>query len=159
MTKENKQLAITSGVILLAYFGIIRPLLTSVGVFKSAKEKAAEKNIENKVNKQITDLGKKQKQTKTAAEWQVIAEQIYNDLRYSALSDNKADAGYQVSRVKNDLDFWTLYKAFGRRREYLFGIPAGAEMDLPQFIRSNLSSKQIAQINNNYNKKNIKFRY
>jgi hypothetical protein len=159
MTKENKQILITGGVLLLAYFGIVRPILTSVGIFKSAKEKAEEKEIENKVNKQITDLKKKQTPTKTAAEWQIIAEQIYKDLRYSALDDDKKDAAYQIARVKNDIDFWTLYKSFGKRREYLFGIPAGAEMDLPQFIRSNLSTNVINVINDNYKRKNIKFRY
>ena len=159
MTKENKQILMTGGVLLLAYFGIIKPILSSVGIFKSEKEKAAEKEIEDKVNKRIADLNKTQKSTKSDAEWQLIAEQIYNDLRYSALDDNKKDAAYQIARVKNDIDFFTLYKAFGKRREYLFGLPAGAEMDLPQFIRSNLSTNTINQINDNYKRKNIKFRY
>lgn len=159
MKKEDKQLIITGGALLLAYFGIIKPILTSVGIFKSAKEKKLEKEKEDLINKRIADLNKTQKPTKSATEWQLIAEQIYNDLRYSALDDNKKDAAYQIARVKNDLDFFTLYKAFGKRREYLFGIPAGAEMDLPQFIRSNLSSNVINQINDNYKRKNIKFRY
>lgn len=159
MTKQDKQIAVTGGVILLAYFGIIKPILAQFGVFKTAKEIKEETELKQKVEKQIKTLQKKETQTKSDTEWAIIAEQIYNDLRYSALDDNKKDAGYQVARVKNDLDFWVLYKAFGKRREYWFGIPAGSEMDLPQFIRSNLSSSAIEQINKNYKTKKIKFQF
>ena len=47
---------------------------------------------------------KTQTPTKSKGEWQIIANQIYEDLRYSAIDDDKKDAQYQVSRVKNDAD-------------------------------------------------------
>ena len=84
---------------------------------------------------------------------------LYEDLRYTALDDNKADAGYQVSRVKNNADFKLLFKAFGKRQEYVFFVPSGSEKDLQQFIRSNLSESAIQIINSNYRRKNITFQF
>lgn len=159
MKQDNKTLLYIGGAV-AAYFFILKPVLTKLGVFKSAEEKETEERKENQLQQQITQIAQSgQKPTKSVQEWQVIADTIYNDLRYSAASDNKADAGYQVARVKNDADFWQLYKLFGKRREYLFGIPSGGLMDLQQFITSNLSKSAIAKINDNYKRKNIKFRF
>lgn len=159
MNKQNEKY-IVGGIILVgAYFAIIRPILTKVGIFKSREEKETEKRKEGQLEAQIKEVAKNETPTKSVQEWQIIADQIYNNLRYSAVSDNKADAGYQVARVKNNADFWQLYKLFGKRREYLFGIPSGGLMDLAQFIRSNLSASAIATINDNYRRKKIKFRF
>jgi hypothetical protein len=97
--------------------------------------------------------------TKSSGEWSIIADQIYEDLRYTALDDNKSNAAYQAARVKNNADFKLLYKNFGKRREYFFGVPSGSGKDLAQFLRSNLSDSQIQIINQNYRNKNISFQY
>ena len=97
--------------------------------------------------------------TKSKAEWDQIADTIYNDLRFSAISDDKADAGYQVARVKNDADMIYLIKTFGKRQEYLFGLPSGSPMGLTEFITSNLSREKINIINSNYASKGIKFKF
>ena len=97
--------------------------------------------------------------TKTPGEWAVIANTIYEDLKYSKLDDNKADATYQIARVKNTADLAMLIQQFGKRQEYFFGIPAGDEKDLPTFVRTNLDNEQIAIVNDNYRRKNIKFQY
>lgn len=159
MKKQDETLIIGAGILLLSYFGVIKPILTKLGIFKSAEEKAKEEKDKKLLEAQIKSDSKGQTPTKSENEWNVIANQIYEDLHYSALSDNKADAGYQVTRVKNDIDFWLLYKSFGVRQEYALSIPVGAEKDLPQFIRDNLSSSAISTINDNYRRKNIKFRY
>jgi hypothetical protein len=159
MKQDNKTLLYVGGAV-AAYFFILRPVLTKLGVFKSKEEKETEERKELQLQQQLQQVAASgQKLTKTVQEWQIIADAIYNDLRYSAVSDNKADAGYQVARVKNEADFWQLYKLFGKRREYLFGIPSGSLMDLQQFITSNLSKSAIATINDNYKRKNIKFRF
>jgi hypothetical protein len=97
--------------------------------------------------------------TKNKSEWDSIANQIYNDLKYSALDDNKADAGYQVARVQNDLDIAYLRQTFGLRQEYIFGIPAGSPKNLESFITSNLSQSAIDKINANYASKRMSFRF
>ena len=140
-----------------AYFLLIKPLLQKLGIVKSKDEVEEEKKQDtsqtNYVNNASGNL------TKSQSEWQIIANTIYEDLRYSSLDDNKADAGYQVARVQTEKDLATLIKAFGFRQEYFFGLPAGGKKDLPAFIRSNLSKSAIDQINWNYRSKKIKFQY
>ena len=141
------------------YFFIIKPLLVKLGILPSAQqvqqETASTTNISDYVNSALV----KQTPTKSKGEWQIIANNIYNDLSKSGVADNKSDAGYQVARVQNDADIATLIQAFGMRQESFFGINTGGLQNLPQFIIGNLDKSEIAKINNNYARKNIKFRY
>lgn len=160
MTKHEQKTIFIIGGVAAGYFLLIKPILEKIGLKKSAEEKRTEQRKINQLEQQLKDIQRSgQKPTKSNQEWQTIADQIYNNLRYSAISDNKANAGYQVARVQNDADFWTLYKFFGKRREYLFGIPAGGLQDLSQFINGNLSKNAIVKINDNYRRKGIKFRF
>jgi len=159
MDKQTEKLLITGGIIAVAYFGIINPLLKKIGLKKSQEEKETEDKNKQLLDKQIKDVLKVQQPTKSVTEWKIIADQIYEDLRYTALNDNKADAGYQVTRVKNEADFWILFQQFKKRREYILFVPSGDLMNLQQFIVSNLSKSTIAKINDNYKRKNIKFRF
>lgn len=147
---------------IIGYLYILKPLLETLGLKKTAEEKAQEQveaeNAQN-VSEWLTTTATGQTPTKSAGEWAIIADQIHQDLKFSALDDNKDDATYQVARVKNDADFSLLYKAFGKRQEYFFGIPTGGLQDLQQFIKGNLSSNKIAEINGNYTRKGIKFRF
>jgi len=155
MTKQNEKYLFYAVGGLAAYFLVLRPILKNFGLEKSQTEKEAEASITKYLNSQIAAGNA----TKTPGEWAIIADQIYNDLRYSAVSDNKADATFQIARAKNGADVALLIKAFGKRREYLFGIPAGAQMDLQQFVTSNLSMSQILSINDNYKRKGIKYSF
>lgn len=150
--KDKKTLYYVGGAV-LAYFFIIKPVLQKFGIIKTKDEILREKEKE----KFLQDTN--ETPTKSPGEWAIIADQIYEDLRYTALDDDKADAGYQVSRVKNNADFKLLFKAFGKRQEYVFFVPSGSEKDLQQFIRSNLSDSAIQIINSNYRKKNITFQF
>ena len=153
MKNKNTILYLTGAVV--GYFFVLKPILEKLGISKTAEEKEQEKNIESFYTQSV----KKQNPTKSKGEWQIIANQIYEDLRYSALDDNKNDAQYQVSRVKNDADVATLIETFGNRQEYAFGIPVGSKKDLQQFIKSNLSTMQVLAINDNYRRKGIKYRF
>ena len=159
MTKEEEKFLLYGLGILAIYILILRPIFIKLGLQQDPLRLLTEERKRTQIEQQISDVLKIQKPTKTLEEWQVIADAIYQDLRYSMLSDNKADAGYQVARVKNDADFWTLYKLFAKRREYYFGIPSGDLMDLQQFITSNLSKEAISKINQNYKNKGIKFQF
>ena len=160
ITQDNKKLLTTAGIVVAVYLIVIRPLFQSLGITKTDAEIAKEKSdaaniidIEKNLNARGIDL------TKSKAEWDQIADTIYNDLRFSALADNKADAGYQVSRVKNDADIIYLIKTFGKRQEYLFGLPNGSPMGLSEFITSNLDRSNINLINDNYSRKGMKFKF
>jgi hypothetical protein len=160
LDKDNKKLLITAGIAIGAYLFVIKPILQKLGITKTAEEIAKEKSdasnlseIEKNLNAMGVDL------TKSKAEWDQIADTIYNDLRFSAIADDKADAGYQVTRVKNDADMIYLIKTFGKRQEYLFGLPSGSPMGLTEFITSNLSREKINIINGNYASKGMKFKF
>jgi hypothetical protein len=160
ITQDNKKLLTTVGIAVAAYLIVIKPLFQSLGITKSAEQIAKEKSdaaniseIEKNLNARGLAL------SKSKAEWDAIADTIYNDLRYSALADNKDDAGYQVARVKNDADIIYLIKTFGKRQEYLFGLPSGSPMGLAEFITSNLSREKINMINANYVSKGMNFKF
>ena len=140
----------------VAYFLIVRPIFKKLGITKTAQEIEQEKKVETFLDKTIKSI----KPTKPEGEWQIIANQIFQDLRFSALDDNKKDAVFQLCRVKNEGDVALLIKLFGKRQETWFGIiPNGPEKDLQQFVTSNLSVKEIAIVNDNYMRKNIKYRF
>lgn len=155
MNEKNKKYLIYGAGAIAAYFLILRPILTKLGLQKTPTQIQADQTQAAYLQSQIsTGLS-----TKTPGEWAIIADQIYEDLRYTVLDDNKADAAYQLQRAKNNADVANLIKYFGKRQEYLFGIPAGSEKDLQQFVRSNLSTSQIATVNDNYLRKGIKYRF
>lgn len=159
MTQKEKQTWVFVGLGAIAAILIGSKLLQKLKIIDDPKVKATEKRKQDQLNKAIQDSSQKEKLTKSIQQWQIIADQIYKDLRYSAISDDKKDATYQVSRVQNLTDFLILYKLFGKRQEYLFGIPSGGLQDLQQFVRSNLSNDQIAKINWNYKNKGIQYQF
>ena len=152
---KDKKLYLYVGGIVAGYFLILKPILEKIGITKTQEEIKQEENIDTFVKETL----KKQNPTKSKGEWQIIANQIYEDLRYSYFDDNKDDAALQVTRVKNDADVAMLISVFGTRQEYAFGFPVGSKKDLQQFIRSNLSTAKILAINDNYRRKNIKYRF
>jgi len=155
MTSQNKKYLFYGIGAVAAYFFLLKPILKGLGLQKTQTEKEAEAAINKYLNSQISTGTP----SKSPGEWAIIADQIYNDLRYTAISDNKANATYQIARCKNGADVALLIKSFGKRREYYFGLPAGSEMDLQQFVISNLSSTQIANINDNFKRKGIKYQF
>ena len=160
ISQENKKLLTTAGIVVAAYLIVIKPLFQSLGITKTDAEIAKEKSdaanindIEKNLNARGIDL------TKSKAEWDQIADAIYNDLRYSSVDDDKADAGYQIARVQNDADVIYLIKSFGKRQEYFFFLPTGSPKGLTEFITSNLTRDNINLINDNYSRKGMNFKF
>jgi len=143
----------------ITYFLVVKPILVKLGIIKSAEQNRQDRSNQQNIDNYIKDTLSKQSPTKSVGEWTIIADKIYNDLNKSAISDDKKDAVYQLARAKNDADVATLYKAFGKRQEYYFGIPYGGLRDLADFVKSNLSISDIAIVNGNYSRKNIKFKF
>jgi hypothetical protein len=145
---------------IIPYAGLAAGLFIIYKLFieKSKTEKAQEAGAED-INAYVQAATTAQSPTKSRGEWAVISDQIYDSLKYSRVSDDHGNAVYQLARVKNDADVALLISTFGQRQEYFFGIPVGDEMNLPTFVTSNLNSSEIATVNDNYRRKNIKFRY
>lgn len=157
--KQTQKLLLYTAIGGGAYFLILKPLLIKLGVLKSALELEQDYTQKVNIDAYINNSIKTQTPTKSKGEWQIIADQIYNDLKFSGIADNKSDAGYQVARVQNDADIATLIQVFGMRQESFFGVNIGGLQNLPQFIIGNLDKSEIAKINDNYARKNIKFRF
>ena len=157
--KQTQKLLLYTAIGGGAYFLILKPILIKLGILKSTLEVQQEQSQKENIDSYISNSIRTQTPTKSIGEWQIIADQIYNDLKFSGIADNKSDAGYQVSRVQNDADIATLIQVFGMRQESFFGINTGGLQNLPQFIIGNLDKSEIAKINNNYARKNIKFRF
>lgn len=157
--KQTQKLLLYTAIGGGAYFLILKPLLIKLGVLKSALELEQDYTQKVNIDAYINNSIKTQTPTKSKGEWQIIADQIYNDLKFSGIADNKSDAGYQVARVQNDADIATLIQVFGMRQESFFGVNIGGLQNLPQFIIGNLDKSTIAKINDNYARKNIKFRF
>jgi len=157
--KQTQKLLLYTAIGGGAYFLILKPLLIKLGVLKSALELEQDYTQKVNIDAYINNSIKTQTPTKSKGEWQIIADQIYNDLKFSGIADNKSDAGYQVARVQNDADIATLIQVFGMKQESFFGVNIGGLQNLPQFIIGNLDKSEIAKINDNYARKNIKFRF
>lgn len=156
--QDNTALYIGLAAIAVVYFGIIRPTTNALGFTTSAADEAAAQAAQGNLNALAQQIIATQAPTKSAYEWQTIADQIYQDLRYSSMDDNKADATYQVCRVQNDADVVLLIQKFGFRQEYFFGLPNGGKQNLMSFITGNLSDTQLNTIRGNHNRKGIKIK-
>ena len=160
LTQQNKQILVSVGIAIGAYIVIVKPLFQFLGLTKTAEQKR--KELEQKENlqvekKRLENSGVKLSKSKT--EWDIVADQIYNDLSGTALTDNKGDVNTQLKKVKNDLDILYLIESFGERQEYITFFPNGDKKNLNEFIISNLSNYSILDINADYISKNIKYRF
>lgn len=145
----NKMLPVAFG---LAGFYLVYRLF-----FKKTETEKAQEAAASDVKAYVSAATAAQTPTKSRGEWALIADTIYNDLKYSRIDDDHGDAIYQLARCKNDADVATLIDIFGKRQEYLFGIPVGDEMALPTFVRGNLNTNEINVVNDNYKRKGIRW--
>jgi hypothetical protein len=163
----NVNLLIYAGLAVGGYFAVTS-ILKNLGFIKSDEQKAAEKlsaegkqkfinEVQAKPNKNQTAGGKPTKQEGLYA---IMADQLYEYLKYSTFDDNKK-AAFELLYVKmlNDADIAKMIKYFGTRQEYAFGLPVGKPKDFNQFVTSNLSKQQIQAINQTYQKYKMSFRF
>lgn len=157
INKDTKQILTYAAIVGGGYFLVLKPILVKLGILKSADELAQEaaqsKNLTVLTNYNNANL------SKSIGEWQSIANAIYTNLKDLAVLDNVNDAIYQLCRVQTEDDVKALINCFGYRQVTAFGISYGSKLMLPQFITQSLSSSEINTVNNNYTRKNIKFRF
>lgn len=168
MTEQDKTFYTKFGLIVAAYFIIAKPILNTLGITKgkegrqeeAAAEAAAQAAADALKEKEAALKKKGVKLSKPVADWDIIADAIYQDLgRYSGIDDNEADAGYQIARVQNDLDVMQLIKSYGKRDDLVFGLPILGKKDLATTLKDNMSAEKIKAVNGNYARKGIKFRW
>jgi hypothetical protein len=157
--KDTQKILLYAAGIGAGYYFVLRPLLIKFGLMRDPKLVRQDTEQQQNVDQYVDSSLKTQTPTKTLGEWQLIANQIYNNLKYASVSDNKAEAGYQIARVQNDADVAALIKTFGQRQEYYFGLPLYGLQDFVTFVTSNLDRTELDKINNNYYRKGIKFKF
>lgn len=130
-----------------------------IGIFDTEEEKEAEKKTKKAIEDFAKEAQKTSKPTRTAAQWGLVADTIYNKLRYSGISDDKTGAYSELARVLTDADMGLLLSQFGTRQEYSFGIPMGGPKTLVQFVQDNFSLADIQSLNTLYSRSKMKFKF
>jgi hypothetical protein len=160
MDKETKSLILYAGGAIAAYFLLIQPLLQKLGL-QATKEEKKQAEIQEKGKQQFIDEAlKKKKPTRPEGNFAVMADQLYEFLKYSAIDDQKQKALellYQY--IHNDADIALLYKYFGKRQEFAFGIPIGKAKNLSEFVSTNLNKSMLDYLNGRYVKNKMTFRF
>lgn len=152
-------LAVVAVILLVFFKNLVATVSAWFGLDKVQKENKTEEDRQDTLDTNVQNQVISKPSTKVDAEWLLIANNIYNDLRYTSLDDNHKDAVYQLARVQNDTDVYKLIQQFGKRQEYAFGVPVGDLKDLPTMVISNLNLDELAVVNGNLTRKKIKFKY
>jgi uncharacterized protein YozE (UPF0346 family) len=172
MTEADKSLytriGLTIGAVVGAYFLVIKPILQKFNIQKSDAEIETDKLVKTGTQKFITDATTKPnpkqanagKLSRPEGQYAVWADQIYNDLNFSAL-DRKTEDAFNIlnTYIHNDADIATLIKYFGTRQDHAFGLPVGNPKNLSQFVVSNMKANQIKTLDESYTKSKMTFRF
>jgi hypothetical protein len=152
--KEKKAIKYTATAIVLGVGGYY--------IYKGLKNlftSETEQSLED-YKKEQERLQKVMQPTRSFGQWKMVADSIYNSIKFSSIADNKDNAERQLKMVQNDLDLNMLIEAYGKRQLYFYGIPDGNKTTLVGAIATGeLSDKRIDSINKDYAKKGIKFRF
>lgn len=167
MSNTERTLLIYGTAGLGLYFFVAKPLLEKLGLQKSSEETAQDrqnaaerdKYVQDAVNKPDKTQNNAGKPTQPAGYWTLKADQLWEYLRYSSISDDKIKAAQIFNEVKNDADMALLLKAFGKRKEYAFGLPIGGAKSLPEFVTGNLKPTTIQLLNTRWKNLKMKFRF
>ena len=123
--------------------------------------KSTSKQTLKDVETEVVELEKAGMQpSRSLGQWKLVADSIYNSMKFSYVSDNKSNVEEQLKMVKNDLDLALLVKAYGLRQHYTFAIPDGNRTTLiGQIATGELSNSRLKSINDNYAQKGITYRF
>lgn len=149
------RIAVTIGVLLVVYYLLTKLFSTSGFLFGAGAAGAEDtgKDVNNELNKN------KQTPTLPISTIQSIANSIFKNGYFSDTLIESNDTDGMVANLKqmgNDNDVLQLIKAFGTHNRFAFGIPTTPEMDLFEFVKSNLSDNDLAAVAADWNAKNIK---
>lgn len=131
-------------------------------VFPSESERR-NKELEKSVNDEIEQLIRMgMKPSFQDSQYALFANTIHNGMRYCA-GDDYGTVEMTMKKMQNDLDVAKLIRAFGRRKDYCFGLPTG-EFDLFTYVQKELGNDwggitnyRIKNINEDWLRKRIKY--
>lgn len=141
----------------------IAPLILPVGIIvggimvynhffgKSEQDKARDAALQN-------DIAAGPVATMSDTEIAATANQIKEDLGYSAVSNDTTDAVLQLTKPRNTTDVLKLVKAYGKHIITFFGIPTGT-YTLEETVVRQMSDWQVKQVNEYYDAQGINFNF
>jgi len=116
------------------------------------------------VSNDITTFSQTEQPTYASSQYDGFANTIYNAQVSSLGFDSKSIAN-TLMMMQNNLDVALLAKAYGIRQDYVFGFQIGSNYDLFSAARHGISSDtfglfsyRIANVNNDWANKGIKYR-
>ncbi len=134
-------------------------IFEGLGISDTKEEKTAKAATEKAIKDFAKESAQTSKPTRSAAQWALVADTIYNALKSSAISDDKAKAYGELARVLTDADMGLLLTSFGKRQEYSFGVPIGDSKSLTQFVQDNFNDEDINDLNKLYSKSKMKWKF
>lgn len=100
-----------------------------------------------------------QQQTYPDAQYNFMADAIYEGMRYSSISDDYNSVVITLKKMMNNLDVALTVVAYGLRQEYNFGIPDGQPRNLFEQFSNDLDGTSYQQqVNTDWASKNISYR-
>ncbi len=132
---------------------LVYKIAQGFGIIDSQVEIDKKNQIDTVVGNEANQAGAA---TLSPAQISVMASQIYEALKYSALSDDKTVAMNELFKLRNNADWLKLVVAFGVQQEYYFGLPLGNKKNLIEFINSNMSNAMKAALNQYFAQQGIK---
>jgi hypothetical protein len=163
LNQEQLKLAFYAvlGILALVFiFQLYKKTGETIGIFDTKEEKEEKERTKKAIDDFKKDIEKKGiKPTRTAAQWALVADSIYNALKFSGVGDDKAKAYTEIIRILNDADAALVVKAFGLRQEYAFGVPIGKPKTLVQFVQDNFNERDINDINRSYSRSGMIFKF
>lgn len=157
---ETRSLLLGGGALLLAYFGIVRPILKKVGILKSDRAKAEEAKqqqdleLNEDYRKQLASV----KPSFPPVKYAEIANIIYDAIGSYSANDNEDKVYAQFGLLQNDRDLAELRKAFGLRDRRFWGMGI-SKMDLGTMLNNALSDSEIDKVNQILQSKNINYKF
>lgn len=89
--------------------------------------------------------------------YKTLADKLYAAMNTSGTDESAIFAVFE--QMKNKIDVLKLVEAYGVRQLYQFGIPIGGKQNLAQALSDELSSNEIAKVNQILFKKGINYKF
>lgn len=89
--------------------------------------------------------------------YKTLADKLYSAMNTSGTDEGAIFAVFET--LKNRIDVLKLIESYGVRQLYQFGVPIGGNQNLAQALSDELSSNEIAKVNQILFKKGINYKF
>ena len=105
----------------------------------------------------VKEESKGEQQSFSNSNYKTFADRLYSAMNTSGTDEAAIFSVFQ--QMKNRIDVLKLIEAYGVRQLYVFGVPVGGKQNLSQALSDELSSSDIAKVNQILFKKGINYKF